>query len=333
MKRIGALFDEIVSWENLELACFKAFRGKNRSRRVVRLHSCLTEHIGRLRQQLVSGSFQFGDYRRFVIYEPKRRVISAPDIDQMIVQHAVMNVCHDHFEHRYIHHSYASRPGKGVHAAVKRVCDKMSGYEFYAKLDIRKFFDSVDHDVLKRMLARMFNDDRLLGLMCSVIDSYETEPEKGLPIGNLMSQYFANLYMDAVDHHMLECQSAHGYFRYMDDVIFMDNDRRRLKRLVGAFEAYCNDRLLLAVKPPVTGRCRSGVCFLGYRVSPGAIALSGRSKRRFRHKLLLSCRLHRSGAISDRELADKTLSLIAFTQHARAEKFRRSCLDIMENNS
>lgn len=154
MKRIGNLFDGIVAFENLESACLKAFRGKNRSARVIAFRENLTDYVSNLHKRLIDGEVVFGKYRRFIIHEPKRREISAPSLEEMIVQHAVMNVCHPHFERKYIYHSYASRPGKGIHLAVKNVFNKTSGYEWYVKLDIRKFFDSVDHNILKSIFLR-----------------------------------------------------------------------------------------------------------------------------------------------------------------------------------
>lgn len=332
MKRIGRLFEDIVACENLELACLKAFRGKNCSEKVVLLKEDLTEYICDLHNRLLNGQFNFGNYRRFIIYEPKRREISAPDLDEMIVHHAIMNVCHPYFERQYIYHSYASRPNKGIHSAVKTVSNKAVGYEWYVKLDIKKFFDSVDHDILKRMLFKMIKDVRLLDVLYSIIDSYEVEYEKGLPIGNLTSQYFANLYMSAVDRYMLYVLGARAYCRYMDDVIFMDNDKHNLKVLVRGFIEYCNDELLLTVKPPILGRTKNGINYLGYRILPGTVCLNGKSKRRFRHKLINNYRLNMDGKISDVELANKTRSLIAFAQRANSRIFRKSCLQILENN-
>lgn len=332
MKRTGNLFDCVVAFENLELACLKAFKGKNYSQRVTLLKNNLTEHINQLRNRLVNCEFNFGNYRRFVIYEPKRREINAPDLNEMIVHHAIMNICHRYFERKYIYHSYASRPHKGIHLAVKTVSDKAAGYEWYVKLDIKKYFDSIDHNRLKHMLYRMFKDVRLLCLMYSIIDSYEVDKEKGLPIGNLTSQYFANLYLSAVDHYMLTVCNAHAYCRYMDDVIFMDNDKERLKYLVHKYIHFCEEELSLKVKPPVIGKTSRGASFLGYKIYPGKICLNGKSKRRLRHKMIANYKLNISGKISDVELACKTNSLFAFSLKANTKLFRKSCLGIMKKN-
>lgn len=332
MKRIGNLFDGIVAVENLESACLKAFRGKNSSARVIELREKLTDYVSNLHKRLIDGEVAFGKYRRFIIHEPKCREISAPSLEEMIVQHAVMNVCHPHFERKYIYHSYASRPGKGIHLAVKTVLNKTSGYKWYVKLDIKKFFDSVDHNILKCMLFKMFKDIRLLQILYSIIDSYEVDKEKGLPIGNLTSQYFANLYMTAVDRYMLNVSGAHAYCRYMDDVVFMDNDKATLKLLILKYIKYCKDKLHLKVKQPVIGRTADGLNFLGYRISPGRLTLNGKSKRRFRSKLIRSYKRNVAGKLSDAEIFSKIESLIAFTRHASTMNFRKSCLEILENN-
>lgn len=332
MRRAGNLFENIISFENLEVACLKAFKGRNASEKVVALKGNLIQYISDLRNRLLYDMVRFGRFRRFTIFEPKKREICAPDLEEMIVHHALMNVCHEIFERKYIFHSYASRPGKGIHKAVKTVSNKAVGNEWYLKMDIRKFYDSVDHSVLKRMLYRMFKDKKLLGIFYSIIDSYEVECGKGLPIGNLTSQYFANLYMSAVDHFMTENLKVRAYFRYMDDVVILDNDKERIKRLALNYIEYCDKELLLKVKPPCIGRTFNGLNFLGYRITPGKIKLNGKSKRRFRHKLLKNCRLNIKGVISDEETINKTQSLIAFTRHACSRNFRKSCLAIIENS-
>lgn len=138
--------------------------------------------------------------------------------------------------------------------------------------------------------------------------------------------------MTAVDRYMLNVSGTHAYCRYMDDVVFMENDKARLKLLIFKYIEYCEDKLHLKVKSPVIGRTADGLNFLGYRISPGRLTLSGKSKRRFRSKLICSHKLNYAGKLSDGEMFYKIESLIAFTRHASAMNFRKSCLEILEKN-
>lgn len=326
MKRKGNIFNEVTQVDNIALACLKAFKGKNNTVEIFEYKLRLTEIIQEIRDMLLQGNFDFGGYRKFTIYEPKERLISAPNLRQRIVHHALMNVCHDCFERKYIFHSYASRPGKGAHAAVKSVYQASKKYEYCLKLDVRKFFDSIDHGILKQMLSKIFKDDQLLSLFYNIIDSYETTVDKGLPIGNLTSQYFANMYLTDLDHYMLEKVKVDFYCRYMDDVIILSDSSVNLKRYYKCFMSFCSTCLNLKIKPPIFGNMDSGIVFLGYRISSKGIQLSGKSKRRYRRKSYLYEKLFSEGILNEYDYGNRIRALVAFTEHANARNFRRYCL-------
>lgn len=326
MKREGDLFDKIIDFENIALACSKAFKGKSNTKEVYRFRSNLIDRIGRIRRDLLNRNFDFGDYRQFTIYEPKERIISAPNLMQRIVHHSVMNICHKYFEKKYIYNCYASRPGKGVHAAVNSVFKASTKSTLYVKLDFRKYFDSIDHNILKHKLSRMFKDKRLLDLFFKIIESYEVKEGKGLPIGNLTSQYFANLYLSDLDHYVLEHIGVKYYCRYMDDVVILASDNISLHSIVEKIMSISKIELALELKTPVYGQVKDGLVFLGYKIFHDRIELSGKSKRRYRRKIKLNHRLHSEGIIHDGVLADRIRALISFTNHAKSVKFRRSCM-------
>ena len=326
MRRNNGLFELIVDLDNILLACIKAFKGKNNTDEVFRYKSDLVNYAQKIRSQLISGHIRCENYRQFRIYEPKERLITAPNLNQRIIQHCIMNVCHGCFERKYIYHSYASRPKKGVQAAVSAVLKASMNTGYYLKRDFRKYFDSIDHNILKVQLSRIFKDNRLLYLLYDIIDSYEVTPSKGLPIGNLTSQYFANLYLTNLDHHMLEREKMKYYFRYMDDVVILGKSQDALKRAFDVYDSISGDALKLQLKQPVYGSIREGLIFLGYRISSKGVTLSGESKRRLRKKLRLTHELYEKGIISEKEKAAKEQSIVAFAAKAQSFNLIRSCI-------
>ncbi len=328
MKRIGHLMEKITDFDNLALAAYKAFRGKRYKREVIDFIENFTENLQALRDAIVDGTISIGDYHYFVIYDPKERMICAANLCERILHHAIMNVCHEYFDRRLIYDTYATRKGKGVYAALDRVKNGMRGYAYFVKLDVRKYYDSITHAELKAMLHRMFKDSALLALFDRIIDSYHAADGKGLPIGNLTSQYFANLYLSGLDRYTKETLRAPIYVRYMDDTIILANDRNELRSMAIAMSEYAASVLHLHLKPPVLGKCTDGVTFLGYKVLPGCLLLNGRSKRRFRSKLLKYTLMYEKKNISEAEYAFRLLPLVAFTRHARAMAFRRSCMEL-----
>lgn len=144
--------------------------------------------------QLLDGSFRFGQYHFFTVYDPKRRTICAASFPERVVFHAMMRICHPVFDDFQIFDSYASRIGKGTYKALERAQQYAKRYQYFAKLDVCKYFDSIDHEVMLHQLCRLFKDSQLLIFFRDLLDSYETSEGRGLPIGNLTSQYFANDY-------------------------------------------------------------------------------------------------------------------------------------------
>lgn len=329
MKRVGGLKEQILDYDNIALGAYKAFKGHRSKSNVLTFCGDFDANIRQIMQSLEDESIALGQYTYFKIFDPKERLICAASLTERIVHHAIMNVCHKYFDRKLIYDSYASRLGKGVYKAINRVKAGLSSHPYFVKLDIRKYFDSVDHSTLLKMLNTMFKDRWLLHLFERIINSYETMPGKGLPIGNLTSQYFANLYLSPIDHHMKEDVKAPVYVRYMDDVVMLTDSRDEARRLASVFIEYANRFLRLEVKPPIIGKGRNGVPFLGYRIMPQRIELSGRSKRRFRHKLLLYSRLLSEGEITEQTYGMRVTQLCAFTQHSDSISFRKDCLRLI----
>lgn len=227
MKRVGCLIEKIADFDNLALAAYKAFRHKRKSSEIIDYQNHLYENLNNLRCQILSGEIRVGGYRQFTIFEPKERKICAAPLCQRILHHAIMNVCHPYFDNNQIFDSYASRPGKGVHKAVLRVKQFSRNNRYFVKLDFKKYFDSIDHAILKTLLNRIFKDPQLLLIFNIIIDSYDMNG-KGIPIGNLTSQYFANYYLSGLDHRMKEVIKIRCYVRYMDDVVIFGRTKEEI---------------------------------------------------------------------------------------------------------
>jgi Reverse transcriptase (RNA-dependent DNA polymerase) len=286
VKRHGYLWEQLVSFTNLYHAWRQAARGKRHSAAVVQFEFSQEKELARLRQELLDGSYRPGPYRTFPIFHPKKRLISAAPFRDRVVHHALVNVLAPIWERSFISDSYACRVGKGTHAAVRRFGAFARLHRHVLMCDVQKYFPSIDHDVLKELLARKVKDPRVLALAARIIDgSNPQEPvqewfagedlfdplqrRRGLPLGNQTSQFFANVYLDPLDHFIQQDLGVRCYLRYMDDFALFGDDTSHLSRCRDA----CRDflaglRLRLHPHKSVIARTRDGSRYLGYRVFP-----------------------------------------------------------------
>ena len=285
MKRQGQLIEKIAELENLQLAYHKAQKGKAGKIKVFEYGKRLQENLPQLQKQILSGNVKVGNYHYFTIYDPKKRLIYAAPFGQRVLHHALMNVCHPFFEKIQIFASYASRIGKGTYASLKRAKQFNRQYKWFLKLDFRKYFDSLDHTILKKQLNRLFKDSRLLNIFESIIDSYCINQNKGVPIGNLTSQYFANHYLAYADHYVKETLKIRAYVRYMDDLVLWHDNKEFLLNAGARIKAYSENELKLTLKPFCLNRNSQGLPFLGYILYPHKTRLAHRSRIRFIKKL------------------------------------------------
>lgn len=318
--------ERIVDTDNLLLAYCKARRGKQLKPEVREFAARLDENIAALRNDLQRGTVEVGNYHYFIIKDPKERRICAAPFRERVVHHALMNVCHEHFDRSLTDHTYATRRGKGQYAALAQAVKGASRCEWMVKLDYRKYFDSVDHAVLKVMLERKFKERALLSLFSRIIDSYESGEGRGLPIGNLTSQYFANHYLSVVDHKAQQEWGARYYVRYMDDILIMGESKDRLREIVGNLTDFSWQVLHLQLKAPVYCKAKDGVNYLGYHVMPWRYTLAGRSKRRFRSKMLNCERRLQEGVWTQEDYQRHVEPLLAFVGHAVSRRFRQSVI-------
>ena len=326
MKRQGELFERIFELKNLQLAYLKARRGKLLKNEVYTYGRNLDKNLRKLQNELNSAHISFGNYHSFTVFDPKERTIYAAPFHQRVMHHALMNVCHDRFEKAQINDSYASRIGKGTYAALNRAKINCGKYDWFLKLDVNKFFDNIDHDILKLQLRKIFKDSRVLSIFDHIIESYHRDENKGVPIGNLTSQYFANHYLTCADHYIKEKLGIAGYIRYMDDMVLWNNSKEHLKETGSHLQSYFNDNLHLDLKPFCLNRCSKGLPFLGYLIYPGRVLLSRQSKKRFIRKLCYCNDKLDTLEWSQEEYQNHVEPLIAFTDHADALGFRQKII-------
>jgi retron-type reverse transcriptase len=311
---------------NLRLAFWKARKGKDFSRQVQAYRAHLEPNLAQLRQQILSGEVRVGDYTFFKVFDPKERQICAGAFREQVLHHALMNICHPFFERAQIFDSYASRKGKGTYAALARAKTFTRKYKFFLKLDVRKFFETIFHNVLKTQLDRLIKDEAVALILFRIIDSYEVQPGRGVPIGNLTSQYFANHYLSGLDHLIKEQLRFKAYVRYMDDMVLWHDDKEALKRAYKTIRDFVETKLRLELKPPLLNFSSRGLPFLGYVLLPYDIRLSLRSRRRFVKKLRALEEKYHSGEWSEAACQRRVLPLLAFTRHANAQAFRKNLL-------
>ena len=251
--------------ENLHLADKIARKGKSKQPGVISHDENREENIEQLRSMLLTKSYKTSDYTTFSIFEPKERLIfRLPYFPDRILHHAVMNVLEPLFVSTFTSYTYGCIKGRGIHAAanaVKSALKNKPDTRYCLKLDVRKFYPNVDHLVLKQLLRKKIKDQDLLWLLDEIIDSVD-----GLPIGNYLSQYFANFYLAYFDHWLKEEMQVKYYFRYADDLVFLSDNKERLHSLLFSIRSYLNDNLKLTVKGnyqifPVESR---GIDFVGY---------------------------------------------------------------------
>lgn len=286
MKRINNLYEKIISIENLMLADERARKGK-KDQYGIKLHDMNREaNILSLHQLLKDKKYRTSEYSVFKVYEPKEReVYRLPYFPDRITHHAIMNVLEHIFVSVFTADSYSCIKGKGIHAAangVKEALKDVNGTIYCLKLDIKKFYPSVDHWTLKTLLNRKFKDKDLLWLLYEIIDSAE-----GLPIGNYLSQYLANFYLTYFDHWIKEEKLVKYYFRYADDIVILSHSKEELHGLLAEIRTYLHTRLKLTVKDnyqvfPVASR---SIDFVGYRFYHTHTSLRKSIKKNFARML------------------------------------------------
>lgn len=264
MKRIGNLFDSVCNMENLYLAYNKAKQGKSKTYGVLLFEKNLDSNIQQIYEQLITGTYRTSEYSIFTIYDPKERIVYRLPFRDRIVHHAIMNILSSVWESLFISNTYACIKKRGIHGVLRHLKRDLKDIEnttYCLKMDVKKFYPTIDHDILKEIIRRKIKDTKLLKLLDEIIDS-----APGVPIGNYLSQFFANLYLSYFDHWMKEEKQVKYYYRYADDMVILAPDKPYLHELLADVNNYMTYKLNLQIKGnyqvfPVDVR---GIDFVGY---------------------------------------------------------------------
>ena len=299
LKTYKNLYTKIINFENLVLAAKKASLGKGYKYPVMQFNFNLEDNLIQLNKELKNKNYKPGSYRSFYIYEPKKRLISAAPFRDRVVHHAICNIIEPIFDKIFIFDSYANRKGKGTHAGIRRVQHYIRKNRYLLQCDIKKYFPSIDHEILKEEIRHKISDPDTLFLINTIIDAsneqefvYDLFPEddlftplyrkKGIPLGNLTSQFFANVYLNRFDHYIKEKLKVKCYARYVDDFILASDDKKFLKEVKRCISEFLI-RLRLSLHPKKCHIIKSvnGVTFLGQRIFPGFRLLKKENVKRF----------------------------------------------------
>lgn len=330
---MGDMYSTIYDWENLRLAHHYASRGKRGKYAAAAFEFRLADNLLALQHDLESKTYQPGAYHSFHIHDPKRRLISAAPFRDRVVHHGLCNLIEPIFERTFVHDSYANRVGKGTHRALDRAQAFARRFRYMLQCDVQQFFPAIDHRILKTILARKIPDPDVLWLVDRILASgvgvlaeeyrmryfpgdtlWAALRPRGLPIGNLTSQFWANCYLNGFDHFVKRELRCQGYVRYVDDFLLFADAKKTLWAWREAVTERM-DRLRLTIHPGAHPRPTSeGFPFLGFIVYPSHRRLKRRNVVAYRRKLR---RLVAEWATFKRTREAVILSLLGWINHAR----------------
>jgi retron-type reverse transcriptase len=323
MKSDHHLFDQMIDRATLGAALYSAAKGK-RDRPVVR--QWLNDADSRLltlARTIADQTFRFDQYQRFMVRDPKSREIHAPSFRDRIVHHGLIAATGPTFERSFDAHSYACRRGFGQHRALRYAARCIRTHEWYFKVDIRKYYDSIPHATLRLMLSRSFADQRLLSFFDRLIGSFESRPSHGLPIGALTSQHLGNFFLTTVDRWARQTMHVSAYLRYMDDFVCF-GPLQLLKQVQREIGDFLEGLGLVAKNRGELNRTRQGLPFLGFVIFDHGLKLNAVGRQRLRRKMNRLATNLRKGMISEEQFQSQSQSLIAHAT-SDARSIRRCC--------
>ena len=264
-KRIGYLYENSFSEDALYSAYMDARKGKRKKIATFDFEKNIGSQIHDLSTELMTNTYTPKPYMKFEVFEPKKRTIYAPHFRDLVVQHAIYRKIYPIFDKAFIDHSYACRKGKGTHAASVYTQNEMKKYDgelYYVKLDIKKFFYNIDRDVLRKLFEKKIKDKKFIDLMMLFTD---IGTPRGIPIGNLLSQIYALIYMNPVDHFIKRSLKARSYVRYVDDMVVIGVSRDEAVYIKDEVGKFLSKELHLEYSHWMISKIKRGINFVGYR--------------------------------------------------------------------
>lgn len=356
MQTLNNIYHKIYEFEELYDAHLNARKRKRYRDDVMIFTDNLEENLIELQNELIWDTYKVGSYRKFYVKEPKLRLVMALQYRDRIVQWAIYKQLNPFYDRLFIEDSYACRKEKGSHKAADRLqywlrqVNRKPGKWYYLKLDISKYFYRVDHEVLLDILGVRVKDERLMKLLHRIIDSEETKfglpagfsPDEcsedmwlakvGMPIGNLTSQLFANIYLNELDQYCKHQLRIHYYIRYMDDVIILSDNKAELKRVKEAVESFLNERLRLDLNKKTTIRPVSlGIDFVGYKMWATHRKFKKQTARRMIRSVKALSEMLALGEISREQFDRSAASFCGVLMHCNSFGLRRKLNHIFDD--
>lgn len=317
MPFLNNVYEKIICEDSLLHGYKLALKGNSKSKTAMEFYFNAEKYIQELHEELETGCYLPGELFSFKIFDPKERIISAAPFRDRVVHQAICVELEPFFEKKFIFHTFACRKNKGTHKAIIQAQKYIKKNKWYLKSDIKKYFNSIDHNILINELNKGIKDIKLMSLLEKIIISNSDASRKGIPIGNLTSQYFANFYLSKFDHYIKDYLGVTSYIRYMDDFVIFDNDKEYLKKLMSKLRIFLLTESGLELKERATfiNSRENGLSFLGWRVFPSLIKINNinlkRSLRNLRHRE----REYLSGRIDDEKLIESSSSVMGHIKY------------------
>ena len=321
MKRINNVYDKICDLDNIEEADNKARKCKRKQYGVIKHDKNRAEDNFNLFLDLSLENYKTSKYSTFKVYEPKERLIfRLPYYPDRITHHAIMNIMEPIWMKVFTKDTYSCIKGRGIHTLARQLKHDLQndkeGTKYCAKMDIKKFYPSIDHEILKMIIRKKIKDKKLLKLLDEIIDSAD-----GVPIGNYLSQYFANLYLAYFDHWIKEALKVKHYYRYADDIVLLSDDKDQLRRWVIAIRIYLKENLKLELKSnyqifPVEVR---GIDFVGYVFRHNYIKI----RKGVKLRLMKLVRLYKDDKISQEKFEQSVTSYFGWLKYCNSKNLLR----------
>lgn len=340
------LWERVIAFDNLLSAFKKAARGRRGRASVSEFERRLEVDLPILRSELLAGVYKPGEYASFYIHDPKKRLISAAPFRDRVVHHALVNIIEPLFERKFIFDTYANRAGKGTHKALDRCTHFMRHFEYVLPLDVVQFFPSIDHEIMLANIQKTVKNEKILSLCRGILKSgrgvlqeeYEmvyfpgddllaANRPRGLPIGNLTSQFLANVYLNPLDHFIKRELKCPGYLRYVDDMLLFSNCKEELsdwrEKVIDYLAGY---RLTVHENCAQARPTRVGVPFLGFQVFPDHRRLKRRKVIHARRRLNALAARYAAGQIDQKAVKARVQAWTAHAAHGDTWRLRRALL-------
>jgi retron-type reverse transcriptase len=333
-------YDSVTSLEGLFSAWSEFKKGKIGKLDVQQFFLELEVNLIGLFRKIKSGNYKHSNYISFFICDPKLRNINKAEVSDRVLHHSIVKHIEPLFERSYIFDSYSSRDDKGTHRAIKRlkkfsltITKNKTKTAWALKCDIKKFFDSIDHEIMLLLVREKIKDRKLMEIIEEIIRSYSKKPGKGIPLGNLTSQLFSNVYLNKFDHFVKRELKVKHYIRYADDFVILDTNRERLEKLVPVLDDFLETRLKLTLHPDkiIIRKIHQGIDFLGAVVFPTYIILRTKTKNRMFRKIKARKKELRAGLIDRKTFSQSLQSYYGMLTHCRGKKNKNKILKIIAN--